>query len=71
MKSKPKPKPKVKKKLQKNIRGEWDTRELYQSKNPFNIDWVKFHNPREGRDMIIFLYSDKHSKKIVKHRILR
>lgn len=70
MKTKAKKKsPKVKKRLQKSLRGEWGTRE--QGKNPFNIDWVKFYNKREGRDMIIFLYSDKRSKKIVKHRILR
>jgi len=63
---------KVKKKPIKTPDGEWDTRELYQCKyNPFNIEWLKFFNPMEGRDQIIFIYSDKNTKAICKHRILR
>ena len=63
---------KVKKKVHKNPDGSWDTRDLYRtSRNPFNIEWIKYFNPAEGRDQIMFLYTDKKTKKIIKHRILR
>jgi len=42
-----------------------------QGKIPFDVEWVKYHNPMEGRDQIIFLYTDKRTKKICKHRVLR
>jgi hypothetical protein len=62
----------VKKKVHKNPDGSWDTSDLYRiSRNPFNIEWVKYFNPVEGRDQIMFLYTDKETKKIIKHRILR
>ena len=68
MKTKEKPK----KKLVKKNDGFWDTSDLYKSgRNPFNIEWIKYFNPAEGRDQIMFLYSDKETKKIIKHRILR
>ena len=53
--------------------GSWDLTDLYRnsSKHPFNIEWQKYYNPMEGRDQIIFIYSDKKKKKIIKHRILR
>ena len=63
---------KPKKKPIKKKDGSWDTSDLYRSgRNPFNIEWVKYYNPVEGRDQIMFLYSDKETKKIIKHRILR
>ena len=63
---------KVKRKISKKNDGSWDTSDLYRSgKNPFNIEWIQYYNPAEGRDQIIFLYSDKQTKKIIKHRILR
>ena len=63
---------KIKKKPTKKKDGSWDTSDLYRGgKNPFNIEWVKYFNPVEGRDQIIFLYSDKETKRIIKHRILR
>ena len=64
---------KVKKKPIKKKDGSWDTSDLYRntSKNPFDIEWIKYFNPMEGRDQIMFLYSDKETKRIVKHRILR
>ena len=63
---------KVKKKLHKDKHGYWDTSDLYRAgKNPFNIEWVKYFNPVEGRDQIMFIYIDKETKKIIKHRILR
>ena len=66
-------KTKIKKKPTKKKDGGWDTGDLYRNtgKNPFKIEWVKYFNPVEGRDQIIFLYSDKETKKIIKHRILR
>lgn len=68
MKAKEKPKKKPAKKKD----GSWNTEDLYRCRyNPFDIDWVKYYNRQEGRDQIIFLYSDKKTKKIVKHRILR
>jgi len=63
---------KIKKKLHKKLDGAWDTSDLYRSgKAPFNIEWIKYYNPVEGRDQIMFLYADKETKKIVKYRILR
>jgi len=66
-------KTKVKKKLRKDKEGYWDTTDLYRNsdKYPFEIEWMKYFNPVEGRDQIIFLYKDKRTKKIIKHRILR
>ena len=51
----------------------WDLTDLYRnsSKHPFNIEWQKYYNPMEGRDQIMFLYSDKNTGKIVKYRVLR
>jgi hypothetical protein len=53
--------------------GSWDTTDLYRNneKNPFKIEWVKYFNPMEGRDQIMFLYCDKNTGKIIKYRILR
>ena len=62
---------KVKKKLRKKSDGMWDTSDLYKCKNPFDIEYVKFYNSTEGRDQIMFLYTDKETKKIIKYRILR
>ena len=63
---------KVKKKPHKKQGGSWDTRELHQCKtNPFDIEWIKYFNPLEGRDQIIFLYKDKGDGKICKYRVLR
>ena len=63
---------KAKKKISKKKDGSWDLSDLYRSgKNPFNIEWMKYYNPVEGRDQILFLYSDKKTKQIYKYRILR
>lgn len=63
---------KVKKKPIKKKDGSWDTRDLYKSgKSPFDMEWIKYFNPVEGRDQIILLYLDKITKKIMRHRILR
>ena len=64
---------KVKRKITKKKDGSWDTSDLYRntSKFPFNIEWKKYYNPTEGRDQIIFLYSDKETDRICKYRILR
>jgi hypothetical protein len=61
------------KKIHLKSDGSWDTSDLYRntSKNPFNIEWVKYFNPVEGRDQIMFLYCDKNTGKIIKYRILR
>jgi len=64
---------KAKKKISKRKDGSWDTADLYRntSKFPFNIEWMKYFNPAEGRDQIMFIYTDKKTKRIIKHRILR
>jgi len=63
---------KTKRKPHKKRDGSWDTTDLYRSsKNPFDIEWLKYFNPAEGRDQIMFLYTDKKTKKICKYRILR
>ena len=65
--------PNRKKKIVKKTDGSWDTSDLYRntSRHPFDIEYIKYYNPVEGRDQIMFLYSDKKTKKIIKHRILR
>lgn len=65
--------PNRKKKVVKKSDGSWDTSDLYrhEDKHPFNIEYVKYYNPVEGRNQIIFLYSDKKTNRIIKHRILR
>jgi len=66
-------KKKTKRKISKRKDGSWDLSDLYRntSRNTFDIEWMKYYNPMEGRDQIIFLYSDKQTKKICKHRIMR
>jgi hypothetical protein len=68
-----KTKPQKAKKVHIKADGSWDTTDLYRNdqRNPFNIEWLKYFNPREGRDQIMFLYSDKNTGKIVKYRVLR
>ena len=62
----------TKKKVHKKPDGSWDTSDLYRGgKNPFDIEWIKYSNSAEGRDQILFLYIDKKTKKIMKHRILK
>lgn len=62
-----------KKKPHKKRDGSWDLTDLYRNSDryPFHVEWVKYFNPMEGRDQIVFLYSDKKTKKVIKHRILR
>ena len=68
MKTKEKPKKK-----------KWETKDpTYQThtygnegKCPFKIEWTKYFNPMEGRDQIMFLYTEPRTKKICKYRILR
>ena len=64
---------KIKKKITKKNDGSWDTSDLYRntSKFPFNIEWLKYFNPMEGRQQIVFIYTDKETNKIVKHRVMR
>ena len=64
---------KVKRKVGKKPDGSWDTTDLYRNsdKYPFDVEYVKYYNSVEGRDQIMFLYIDKKTKKIIKHRILR
>jgi hypothetical protein len=64
-------KEKPKKKAYKTGDPSWETRTYSgYDRNTFNIEWLKYYNPMEGRDQIMFIYSDKRTKKIVKHRIL-
>jgi len=63
-------KTKIKKKPHKTSDPNYEVHTYGQGKNPFDIEWLKYYNPIEGRDQILFLYTDKLSGKIVKHRIL-
>jgi hypothetical protein len=63
---------KSKRKIHKTSDPTWHTVTYgNSSKSPFDIEWIKYYNEREGRDQIMFLYMDKTDGKIVKHRILR
>ena len=49
----------------------WNTDGLHQcNHNPFDLEYLKYYNEREGRDQILFLYKDKITKEIIKYRIL-
>ena len=61
-----------KKKSHKTLDPTWDAVTYGNSeKTPFDIEWLKYFNKIEGRDQILFIYTDKQSGEIVKHRILR
>lgn len=62
---------KVKRKMHKTPDPNYKVQTYGQGKNPFDMEWIKYYNPIEGRDQIVFLYIDKSSKKTVKYRILR
>jgi hypothetical protein len=64
---------KPKKKPIKKKDGSWELSDLYRNSDryPFDIDWIKYYNPMEGRSQVIFLYKNKKTKKIIKYRILR
>ena len=62
---------KVKRKMNKTPDPKYKVQTYGQGKNPFDMEWIKYYNPIEGRDQIVFLYIDKSSKKTVKYRILR
>ena len=62
---------KAKKKIHKTSDPNYNTHTYGQGKNPFDIEWIKYFNPFEGRDQIIFIYTDKKTKRIYKYRILR
>tara|TARA_Y100000310_G_C20583130_1_gene764002 strand:+ start:1160 stop:1357 length:198 start_codon:yes stop_codon:yes gene_type:complete len=64
-------KTKVKKKMHKTSDPHYEVHTYGQGKNPFDVEWLKYYNPVEGRDQIIFLYIGKDDKKIYKHKILR
>ena len=42
-----------------------------ERKSPFDVEWVKYYNAIEGRDQIIFLYTEPRTKKIYKYRIMQ
>ena len=67
---KTKPKKRTKKKLHKTSDPTWYTHTYGSDKTPFNMEWLKFYNPMEGRDQILFIYSDKLTGKICKWRTL-
>ena len=62
---------KVKKRMHKTTDPTWDAYTYGSPRNPFDMEWIKYFNPIEGRDQIIFLYKEKKSGRICKHRILR
>ena len=64
-------KTKVKKKTHKTSDPNYEVHTYGQGKNPFDIEWIKYFNASEGRDQVIFLYTDKKTKKICKYRVLR
>jgi len=65
-------KQKTKKKVHRKRDGSWDTSDLYKSgRSPFEVEWLKYFNPMEGRDQVLFLYRDRTTKRVCKYRILR
>ena len=65
---------KTKRKIHRTKAPTWNTHTysgLEPSKFPFNIEWMKYFNPAEGRDQIMFIYTDKITKKVCKYRVMR
>ena len=66
---------KTKRKIHKTKDPSWNThtygQKFDESKYPFNIEYIKYYNPQEGRDQIMFLYSSKETGDVVKYRIMR
>jgi len=66
---------KAKRKTHKTSDPTWDTHtyghNTEDEKKFFNVEWMKYYNQMEGRDQIIFIYTSKSTKKIIKYRILR
>jgi hypothetical protein len=49
----------------------WDTYTYgNERKAPFDVEWLKYYNPMEGKDQILLLYKNKRTKKIHKYRVL-
>ena len=63
---------KTKRKIHSTSDPNWNTHTYSGlSKCPFDMEMVKYYNPVEGRDQILFLYLEKGTNKIVKYRTLR
>ena len=62
---------KVNTRLHKTSDPYYDVHTYGQGKSPFNVEWLKYYNPIEGRDQVIFLYKSKDTGEICKYRILR
>ena len=63
---------KTKRKIHKTSDPTWNAQTYGNSeKNPFNVEMIRYYNPREGRDQVIFLYSSKETGEVVKYRTLR
>ena len=61
-----------KKRIHKTADSTWDTHTYSGfTKTPFNIEWLKYYNPMEGKTQIMFLYKEKNTGKIIKYRVLR
>tara|TARA_B100000029_G_scaffold476682_1_gene521026 strand:- start:134 stop:337 length:204 start_codon:yes stop_codon:yes gene_type:complete len=62
-----KAKRKTKRKIHKTSDPTWDTHTYGNpQKSPFDIETIKVYNPMEGKDMIVHLYKEKKTGKIVK-----
>jgi hypothetical protein len=64
-------KKRAKKKAHKTSDPHYEVHTYGQGKNPFNIEWFKYFNAVEGRDQVLFLYTDKNSGEVCKYRFLR
>ena len=62
---------KTKRKRHKTSDPHYDTHTYSGFKNPFEVEFIKYYNPSEGRNQVIFLYKDKDDGKIIKYRIMR
>ena len=63
---------KVKRRAHKTADPTWDTHTYSGSdKVEFDMEMIKYFNPREGRNQFIFLYKNKDDGSISKYRILR
>ena len=61
----------TKKRIHKTADPSWNTHTYSGSKkSPFQIEWLKYYNPMEGRDQVLFLYKERGTGKICKYRIL-
>jgi len=55
----------------KNEDGSWNLNALYRNSNdPYDLEYVRYENPRTGATQVFLLHSDKQTHQVKKYREL-